>query len=75
MSSSLAGSQPDPENGSSEPLMDPSSPNTAKPLKVPGWVSLRGTPRQVLKRLLRGEPLRLHRLVRALGLVLGRCRS
>ena len=55
--------------------MDPSSPNTAKPLKVPGWVSLRGTPRQVLKRLLSGEPLRLHRLVRALGLVLGRCRS
>ncbi len=75
MSSSLAGSQPDPENGSSEPLPAPPSPNTAMPLNVPRWVSLRGTPRQVLKRLLSGDPLRLHRLVRAPGLVLGRCRS
>ncbi|MAE46760.1 MAG: hypothetical protein CMJ86_07700 [Planctomycetes bacterium] len=65
MSSSLAGNQPDPENGSSEPLVDSTTPDTAKPLNVPRWVSLRGTPRQVLKRLLSGDPLRLHRLVRA----------
>jgi len=32
---------------------------------VPGWLSLRGTPRQVLRRLQSGDPLHLHRLVRS----------